>query len=46
MLRLTKGDDGGQFSILEFDPIYNDLLFASQFNSYVWRKNLPSITIG
>ena len=23
----------GQFSTLEFDPIYNNLLYASQFNS-------------
>ena len=23
----------GQFSTLEFDPFYNELLYASQFNS-------------
>ena len=32
-LRVTKGEGEGQLSTLEFDPIYNDLLYASQFNS-------------
>ena len=32
-VKTDQREEGGQFSTLEFDPIYNDLLYASQFNS-------------